>query len=190
MPPTSVNFTALESMLLMTWRSRRGSPTCAGARRSSTFQVSSRPFVEAVCTNVSTEEPTTARTSIVAGLSSSLSASIFDRSRMSPTICSSDRAEPSAVATIWRCEGLSSLRASTSSMPVTPIIGVRSSWLIAARNVDFARLACSAASRATTASCSARSRAAMSDSIAAAISLNEPATRSRSDTERMSTRWA
>ncbi len=79
-------------------------------------------------------------------------------------ICSSDCAELWAVATIWRCCVVSSVRASTSSMPVTPIIGVRISWLIAARKVDFARLACSAAWRAASASCSARSRAAMSDS--------------------------
>ena len=75
-------------------------------------------------------------------------------------------------------------------MPVTPIIGVRISCDMAARNDDLARLACSAASRATTASCSARSRASTSASIAAAISLKAPATRSRSETERTSTRWA
>ena len=33
-------------------------------------------------------------------------------------------------------------------MPTTPFIGVRISWLIAARNADFARFACSASSRA------------------------------------------
>ena len=79
------------------------------------------------------------------GASSSFSASIFEKSSTSPMICNSDCAEPSAVATIWRCCGLSSVRASTSSMPVTPIIGVRISWLMAARNVDFAWLARSAA---------------------------------------------
>ena len=35
-------------------------------------------------------------------------------------------------------------------MPVTPIIGVRISWLMAATNVDLARLASSAAARACT----------------------------------------
>ena len=75
-------------------------------------------------------------------------------------------------------------------MPVTPIIGVRISWLIAARNDDFARLASSAARRASTASCSARSRAATSDSTAAAISLKAPATCSSSDTARTSARSA
>ena len=103
-------------------------------------------------------------------------------------ICSSDCAELSAVATIWRCCGVRSVRPSTSSMPVTPIIGVRISWLIAARNVDLAWLASSAACRALTASRSARSRAPTSDSIASAISLNAPATCSSSATPWMSAR--
>ena len=54
---------------------------------------------------------------------------------------------------------------------MTPIIGVRISWLIAARNADFARLACSASSRASRACSCASSRSAMSRSIAAAIAL-------------------
>jgi len=33
-------------------------------------------------------------------------------------------------------------------MPITPFIGVRISWLIVARNADFARLPCSASARA------------------------------------------
>ncbi len=103
-------------------------------------------------------------------------------------ICSSDAAELSAVETICRCCGVRCVRASTSSMPVTPIIGVRISWLIAARNVDFARLACSATLLAATASPSACLRAATSASIAAAIELNAPATRSSSETARTSTR--
>jgi hypothetical protein len=101
----------------------------------------------------------------------------------------SDCAETSAVATIWRCCGVSPLRESTSSMPRTPVIGVRISWLMAARNVDFARFARSAASRAATASLSARSRADESASIARAISLNELATCSSSDAARIWTRW-
>ena len=36
-------------------------------------------------------------------------------------------------------------------MPSTPFIGVRISWLIAARKVDFARLAASASARAASA---------------------------------------
>ena len=103
-------------------------------------------------------------------------------------ICRSDCAELWAVATMCRCCALRSVWPSTSSIPVTPIIGVRISWLMAARNVDFARLACSAVRRASTASRSARSRAATSDSTASAISLNAPATCSSSDTARMSAR--
>ncbi|MNR29218.1 hypothetical protein D3C85_1465920 [compost metagenome] len=39
-------------------------------------------------------------------------------------------------------------RPSTSIRPTTPFIGVRISWLMAARKADLARLACSASSRA------------------------------------------
>ena len=182
-PPTSVNFTALERKLLRIWRTRSGSPTWAGASCSSTFAASSRPLADAVCRKVSTRRRRrrAGRTSPVR--SRAWPASIFEKSRVSPMIWSSECAELWAVATIWRCCGVRSVWASTSSMPVTPIIGVRISCDIAARNDDFAWLASSAACARATASCSARSRAPTSDSIAPAISLNAPATRSSSDTE-------
>ena len=94
-----------------------------------------------------------ARTS--SGAISSLPASIFEKSSVSPMIWSSAAAELWAVPTICRCWGVRSDWASTSSMPVTPIIGVRISCDIAARNDDFAWLASSAARRASTATCSA-----------------------------------
>ncbi len=123
-----------------------------------------------------------------AGASSSLPASILEKSRMSPMICSSTFAEPWAVETMFSCSGLRSVCASTSSMPVTPIIGVRISWLIAATNVDFAWFASSAAARAWTASRSARSRRVTSDSMAAAIVLNAAARTSSSHTPPIRTR--
>jgi len=49
---------------------------------------------------------------------------------------------------IFRCAASSAVWASTCVMPSTPFIGVRISWLIVARKVDLARLACSAAQRA------------------------------------------
>ena len=101
---------------------------------------------------------------------------------MSPIIWISAAAELWAVPTICRCWGVRSDWASTSSMPVTPIIGVRISCDIVARNDDFAWLASSATRRASTATRSASSRRPMSDSIDAAISLNAPATRWSSDT--------
>ena len=48
-----------------------------------------------------------------------------------------------------RCSGSSWLRSSSPLMPMTAFIGVRISWLIAARNVLLAALAASAAPRAS-----------------------------------------
>ena len=55
---------------------------------------------------------------------------------------------------------LSGVRISRSLRPITPLRGVRISWLIVARNSDFCRDASMAASRAVASSSSARSRSA------------------------------
>ena len=72
-------------------------------------------------------------------------------------ICSITCADPMAVETIALCSTFNSVSASTSSIPVTPIIGVRISWLIVARNLVLAIVAslsvcdwCSAVSRSMT----------------------------------------
>jgi len=63
-------------------------------------------------------------------------------------MASSASALPSASDTRERdCAGICSRRPSCS-MPMMPDSGVRSSWLIVARNSDFARVASSALSRA------------------------------------------
>src|SRR3546814_12443834 len=54
----------------------------------------------------------------------------------------------------------------TSEKPMIAFSGVRSSWLMLARNADFARLAASAASRAERNSCSRCSREVMSVKVA------------------------
>ncbi|SST09326.1 Uncharacterised protein [Acinetobacter baumannii] len=53
-----------------------------------------------------------------------------------------------ASAVYSACSRVCSVVSSSCSMPSTPFIGVRSSWLIIARKSDFARFACSASSRA------------------------------------------
>ena len=100
-------------------------------------------------------------------------------------IWSSDCAELSAVATIWRWCGVSSVLARTSSMPVTPTMGVRISWLMAARNPDFARLAPSAASCARRSS-AVRSRTRCSSSLAAASTSSRDRFRSAAIAHRTS----
>ena len=59
---------------------------------------------------------------------------------------------PRTPSAYWRCNVSSSVVSSRSVMPITPFIGVRISWLIVARNVDLARDASSAASRASASS--------------------------------------
>ena len=74
--------------------------------------------------------------------SSSLPASIFEKSRMSLMIASSDvgrRRAPSAGSRAARRRA--SVSSSRSVMPMMPFIGVRISWLMLARNSLFARLA-------------------------------------------------
>ena len=66
-------------------------------------------------------------------------------------------------ATLRACAGSSRERSSTSIIPSTPFIGVRISWLIAARKVDFARSAASACARAASARSRSRSAASRAD---------------------------
>jgi hypothetical protein len=65
---------------------------------------------------------------------------------MSSRIVSSARAEFSTIAAQSRCSGASFVSSRSPTIPSTPFIGVRISWLIVARNSPFARAAASAAS--------------------------------------------
>ena len=64
---------------------------------------------------------------------------------------SSASLEFAAVCAYSRCSTVSSVESSSSVMPITPLSGVRISWLMLARNSDFER-------EASTASASARRR--------------------------------
>src|SRR4051794_41322649 len=70
-------------------------------------------------------------------------------------------------STRWRSSSPSDLAASKSAIPSTPVRGVRSSWLIAARKSLLALLACSATSLAARRSAACRSRSATSRKLAA-----------------------
>ena len=69
-------------------------------------------------------------------------------------------------------------------MPMIAFIGVRISWLMLARNIDFARVADSATARASSSSRSTTCRCLMSSSIDAAILLNAEATTFNADRPR------
>ena len=78
-------------------------------------------------------------------------------------ICNSDCAEDWITLSERRCSGSSRVWARISTMPVTPIIGVRISWLIAARNALLATLASRARlslARRSASSCLIRVRSA------------------------------
>ena len=85
-----------------------------------------------------------------AALSSSLPASIFEKSRMSLMTRSSASADAWTISRYSRCSRSCGVSSSSSVMPRTPFIGVRISWLMLARNSLFARLAASATSFAAT----------------------------------------
>ena len=52
---------------------------------------------------------------------------------------SSASPEETAVSAYSRCSGVRSVPSSSSVMPITPLSGVRISWLMLARNSDFER---------------------------------------------------
>ena len=77
---------------------------------------------------------------------------------------SSDSAASLSVTTYSRCSGARGVSSSSSAIPITAFIGVRISWLMLARKSLLARLAATAASRASFSSsairfCSETSRA-------------------------------
>ena len=79
-----------------------------------------------------------------------------ERSSTSPMTARSVSVELSAAVTNRAWRSLSASRSSSCSIPITPLIGVRISWLMLARNWDLARFAASAASFAARSSSWAR----------------------------------
>ena len=89
-------------------------------------------------------------------------------------------AEVWMVVTYSRCSTSSRVRDSRSVMPMTPLIGVRISWLMLATNSDFSREASSASScaRASSSELWMRRRAdsTISDTLSNSRSSSEPST--------------
>ncbi len=147
--PRSVNFTALPTRLKSTWRRRNGSPSTASGSPGSSRANRRKPLAEAAGSSALTTVSTTRRGASGTRSISSLPASIFEKSRMSPMIwirlCAASWAMPASSDS----SAESGWRRSSSSVPITPLSGVRISWLITARNSDFARAASSAAAAAS-----------------------------------------
>ncbi len=161
--PCSVNLMALPTRLSSTCRNRPGSPTRVSGTSGRIRQASSSPFSCARGATIRRASATVSRSPNSIASSSSLRASIFEKSRMSLITESRESAasftEP--MSSRW-CVVRRVLRA-RSVMPITAFIGVRISWLMLARNCPFAAVASSARRLATSSSrTSCVSRAALS----------------------------
>ena len=175
--PSAVNLTALPTRLATTCRSRNGSPrSIMGASCGMNCRASSRPLAAAGCANMASASSTASTRLKSVDSSARWPDSIFEKSRMSlitPNRWRPEACTASAQARWCGCRGLS---ISSSFMPSTPFMGVRISWLMVARNCDFAWLASSACSLAARSSavrrctvCSMSARAVRSRSRAALV---------------------
>ena len=165
-PPCAVNFNALATRFVTTWRMRWASPM---TRRDtlSLHSISSRsPFSWAIRPSASTASSTVRARSIGAGWMRRRPASILAKSSRSST--SASRASPER----WIMETISCPSASRSELessaapPMMLLSGVRISWLMLARNSLLARLDASAASLAASMACRARRRSRASRACA------------------------
>ncbi len=145
--PCWVNLTALPSKLLKTWRKRTGSPRATMGSLGKA-QSNSTSLRWALSANRVATSSTRARNSKSTISSSSLPASILEKSKTSLMILSRLTPDCWMTSAKRRCLAGNSVPNRRSAIPRMPFIGVRISWLMLARNCDFARLAASARSLA------------------------------------------
>ena len=161
-PPAGVNFTALDSRLVSTWRSRPGSPWVRvgrpGCRLISSWSCLALAWASrgAQAFSVSSAASNAVASTVI------LPASILDRSRMSLSKPSKVWADSSMSCSQWLCSVSRGESISRRISPITPLSGVRTSWLTFARKSVLARLADSACVRAVSVACSRRLRSRMS----------------------------
>ena len=176
MAPRRVNLTAFDRRLARTCRSSRPSPTSASGTSGSTRcdSLTSLPCRRGA--NDFTRVSRRSRSRNAWGSTTSLPASIFEKSRMSLMMSSSASADSRRASRCSRCPAVRSVSPSSSVMPMTPFRGVRISWLTLARKMLLARLARSAASRASRSS-AARPRRSSSARLRAVTSVWQPSRR-------------
>ncbi len=119
------NLMALLSRLIKIWRRRNASPCSSCGICGSTNRVRSTCFFNVTRSSRIQHFSTTSSTEKGVGDSSSLPASILEKSRMSLMMPSRLCADSRAVSAISICCPLRLVCISTSSMPITPFIGVR-----------------------------------------------------------------
>ena len=147
--PRSVNFTALLNRLSNTWRKRRSSARKLGGRSAAMSHRKASIFSSTLTRMMSATTRMNSCTTTGAATRSILPASTLARSRMS--LISASSCSPLCWIVSrprrWRClKSWSSCR--IWAKPSTALSGVRSSWLMLARNALLARLATSASSLA------------------------------------------
>ena len=147
-PPRSVNLIALPTRLSSTCFRRCASPMTQSSTSGSRSSRSVSPLLSALARNSAITDSAIAFSDIGWYCRLSLPASIFEWSSTSFRMAINEAPDDAAVRTSRRWSTSSCERRSRSSAPSTPFIGVRISWLIVARNCDFATFADSASSLA------------------------------------------
>ena len=137
---------ALPTRLSNTWRSRPASPTRPSGTSDGTWQTSSSPFRWARTARARRVSPTAARRWKSATSSSSLPASILEKSSRSLIMPSRLSAADLTVFRYCRWSSVRGVSRARSVMPRMAFMGVRISWLTLARNSSLARFAASARS--------------------------------------------
>ena len=151
--PLSVNLIALLVKFARICARRVGSPRRRVESVGATRQASSMPLRRALSANTCVTLSTVSRRSKSTSSTCSFPASILEKSRMSLMIASSVSAAVSAVPTKRSCFFSSGVLRSRRSMPMTPFMGVRISWLMLARNCALAAAAAWASRVLTSRSC-------------------------------------
>lgn len=139
-PPRSVNFTAFDSRLRSTCRSRESSVSRSAGAPGAVTTVNSSPFWLVMGRKVASTYSMSWRRVTRSGETSIFPASTFDRSRMSLISCS--RSEPAewmmpAYSTCFGVRLREGFWASNWARMSRLLSGVRSSWLMLARNSDL-----------------------------------------------------
>ena len=146
MDPALVNLIALPTRCATIWRNRPASPKRPDGTPGAMPTDKVSPFMVASARAKPAASLTTAWMSSGPSLSSSLPASILEWSRMAAIRSSMALPDWCATSAKRRCSLDKCPCLISSTMPSTPFIGVRSSWLMLARKRDLAMLAASATS--------------------------------------------
>ena len=149
--PSPVNLTAFDARASNTWRNRAASPNSRGIGPPGRAR-SSNPLSAAWDSRMRTVAAAISAGSNGAFSNSNRFASMREKSRMSSTITINARPDSWIVSAYPLCASSSSVSRNSPTMPRMPLIGVRISWVTVATNSDLARVACSAASRASSSS--------------------------------------